>query len=78
MLPRLLEVLLGALALALVFALGFLMGAGRGMDMVRQQAVDEGFGVRAPDGGFHWKTVAEMERKPAPRSVKDRDRMEAE
>lgn len=64
---RLLEIALMVTAALLVFAFGFLVGAGRGMELIRQQAVDEGFAVRQPDGTLHWRTVEEMERKPARR-----------
>lgn len=51
----------------LIFALGWLIGVGAGLDQMRQQAVDEGYAVREPDGGFRWRSGDELERRPARR-----------
>lgn len=64
------RVLFGALCLAaaaLIFALGYLIGAGQGLDLMRQQAVDEGFAVREGEAGFRWRTSDEITRRPARR-----------
>ena len=62
---RALSIFLGITAALLIFVFGFLVGAGRGLDLMRQQAVDEGFAVRDPD--FRWRSSRELERKPARR-----------
>lgn len=55
--------ILPALLLALIaFAFGFLVGAGHGLDQVRQEAVDEGYGVRE-DGAFRWRSGEELRRR---------------
>ena len=48
----------------LVFLLGVLVGAGRGLELMRQQAVDEGYAVREEDGSFRWRSSEELERRP--------------
>lgn len=60
---RALCIALGLLAAATLFCLGYLVGAGQGIDMIRQQAVDEGYAVRDPQ--FRWRSGDELERRPA-------------
>ena len=47
----------------ILFALGFLLGAGHGLDQVRQEAVDEGYAVRTEDGGIRWRSSEELRRR---------------
>ncbi len=63
---RAVEITLILTAAMLVFSLGFLVGAGQGLDLMQRQAIDEGFAVREADS-FRWKSSAELERKPARR-----------
>ncbi len=56
--------------LAQAFLFGYLIGAGHGADMVRRDAVAEGYAVREGDDGFRWKRSAELERRPEKRSTK--------
>ncbi len=64
------EVALIALFGLLLFSLGFLVGAGQGLDLMRQQAIDEGFAVREGEAGFRWRSSEELERRPARRAPK--------
>lgn len=59
---RALYIALSLTAALLIFGLGFLVGAGQGTDLIRQQAVDEGYAVRDPN--FRWRPSDELERKP--------------
>lgn len=63
---RALFIALLVLAGAMIFGLGFLVGGGRGIDLIRQQAVDEGYAVRDPD--FRWRSGDEITRRPARRN----------
>ena len=66
--PWLCEVVLVLLFGVLLFAFGFLVGAGHGIDLIRQQAVDEGYGVReGADETFRWRSGEELRRRPAKR-----------
>lgn len=60
---RALCIALSLLAAALLFGFGYVIGAGRGVDLIRQQAVDEGYAVRDPH--FRWRSGDELERRPA-------------
>lgn len=59
-----------ALAATMLAGLAFAIGASRGADLVRQQAVDEGFAVRDPE--FRWRTSEELVRKPASKSSREK------
>jgi hypothetical protein len=52
----------------LIFALGFVVGAGEALRLKEREAIDEGFAVRDSDGSFRWRTSREIERKPARRN----------
>ena len=57
--------LLLVLAGGMIAGLAFAVGASQGADLMRQQAVDEGYAVRDPE--FRWRTSEELARKPARR-----------
>jgi hypothetical protein len=59
---------LAILAAVLIFALGFVVGAGEALKLKEREAIDEGFAVREADGSFRWRTSREIERKPARRN----------
>lgn len=61
------DIALALLFGVLTFAFGWLIGTGHGTELIRQQAVDEGYAVREGDGGFRWKSGEELERRPARR-----------
>jgi hypothetical protein len=54
-------------AALLIFALGWLVGAGEALRLKERDAIDQGFAVRTPEGEFRWRTTEELERKPARR-----------
>ena len=59
---------LAILAAVLIFALGFVVGAGEALRLKEREAIAEGFAVREADGSFRWRTSREIERKPARRN----------
>lgn len=72
MITRLFDFLPAVLLAVLCFGFGFLVGAGQGIDLMRRDAVAEGYGVRERDETgeevFRWRTSEELERKPARRA----------
>lgn len=57
------EAALIALFGLILFAFGYLLGAGHGLDQVRREAVDEGYAVRTDGGGFRWRSSEELRRR---------------
>lgn len=65
------------LLVAQVLGFTFILGALHGAERIRRDACAEGLGLRETDADghetFRWKTVAELERKPARRDQNDLD-----